>query len=158
MTDKTHISLSLILFFGIFGIAFLFLGVPSLLDHISLRQSETIAEACVTDSDVGYERLARYGNPAHRIRYVLVLNGVDVTRSDFLGRTNLWSEIPKDVWQVATATKRIIVRYDPANPSNNAPACSLPNIWDAITLLGLGTVCLCLALALGWKRIKAGRN
>jgi len=146
---KASIPLLPIVLIGLLGGAFLLLGIPSLADTILLRSSDAEATSRVTDSRIVS---TKYGL-SHEVRYVFAVEGAaDVTRSDFLGRSNLWSTIPEEVWRVATVSKELRVRYLRVMPSRNAPVSGLPSPWDDLTILGLGALIFGFAAFGGWKR------
>jgi hypothetical protein len=146
---KAPIPLLPIVLIGLLGGVFLLLGIPSLADTILLRSSDAEAVARVTDSRIVS---AKYGL-SHEVRYVFAVGGSEkVTRSDFLGRSDLWSTIPEEVWRVATVSKDLPVRYLRVMPSRNAPVAGLPSIWDDLTILGLGGLIFGFAVFAAWKR------
>ena len=151
MSPKRGIPLVPIVLIGLFGLGFVSLGVPGLVDTMRLRSSSSVAEARVTDSRI---LSTKYGL-SHEIRYVFDVAGVGaVTRSDFLGRSDLWSVIPEEVWRTVTETKRIEVRYLPDKVSRSAPVVRLPNPWDDLTVTALGAAPLGFAVFVLWKRWK----
>ena len=141
-----------ILFLGALGVVFVCLGLPSAIDTLALQRSEAVADAQVVDARTV---ATKYGM-SYELRYVFLV-GADhreVKRSDFLGRTDLWSSLPQGTWDLALKSKIVKVRYDLQNPGNNAPAAKLPDLADDLTPVGLGFVLLALAIIGGygwWK-------
>lgn len=126
---------------ALFAVAFIILGALSLQQTVSLWQSESVAIARVVESRTMRKRR---GGTSFEVRYLFspTPGAPEIARSDFLGRTNLWSPLPEPDWQVATDTMRLPVRFDPRHPGNSVPNVSVPTtLADSAALLGLGLVC-----------------
>ena len=145
-TDKTYPKwlIAIILIFGVAGILFTGLAVPQIINDRALRQSEHIVEARVTKWDIEGEE---GGIKKHQIRYTFVVDGAEASFSDATRRKNLWVPVTEDVWHKTKATRTIEVRYDPANIFNNALASDPIKSVDTFVALGLGILCLAIAVA-----------
>lgn len=138
MTDKklpkrTHVAVV-----GLLAVAFLSMGAFGLQETLAVTGSDSVAIGRVVESR---EMTTRFGM-SYDVRYVFspVAGRPEIGRADFTGRSSLWASLPVDLWRTAVTTGQLQVRYDPRNPTNNAPVDSLPSIWDAITPLVLGTI------------------
>lgn len=124
--------------FGVLiALAFTVLGALSLWKTVALLRSESVAVARVVESPTVTKRR---GGVSYEVRYVFApAPGLaEIRRGDFLGRANLWSSLPEQDWQAATAAKQVKVRFEPGDPGNNAPTVSLPGVGDSIIILVLG--------------------
>jgi len=131
------------IFLILLGLAFVGLGVMSLRQTNALLESKSVATAVVTESRISPTKR----ETLYEVRYLLAPNAQTppVGRSDFFGRKDLWSSLPEEEWDQANKTKRLAVRYDPANISNNAPVAQLPKAYDAWAAIGGGgLLLLCL--------------
>ena len=137
-----HVVLSAVL-----GVAFTALGVCGVMQAVALQRSKSVAVARVVESRM---MTTRRGGVSYEIRYRFspAPGSPEIGRSDFLGRSNLWSPLPEADWQAATATNRLSVRFDSSQPGNNAPDVAVPgSLGDSSTLLclgiGLGVAAVC---------------
>lgn len=120
------------------ALAFTAFGAVALLETLALHRSESVTVARVVESRT---LTKQRGGVSFEVRYAFspAPDSPEFGRSDFLGRTNLWSSLPEPDWQAAIATKQLKVRFDPNHPGNNAPDVSLPgSLGDSSTLLFLG--------------------
>ena len=140
--NKTHVVLC-----ALAAVAFTALGGMSFIETLALHRSKAVAVARVVESRT---MTNRRGGVSYEVRYAFAPTpgSPEIGRSDFLGRTNLWSSLPEAEWQAAIATNHLTVRFDPGHPGNNAPDVAIPrSIGDSGTLLalgvGLGLLALC---------------
>ncbi len=134
------------------GLVFFCLGAFELPNTFAVIRSQSVVNARVVDSRV---MATKYGL-SYEVRYAFSLGSAapEFVRSDYLGRSDLWSTLPEDAWREAVATQRLQVRYDPKNPGNNGPDVSLPSVWDSLTPIILGVFILGIAVATGRMRRK----
>lgn len=125
---------------GAMALAFLWLGVNSWHDRQVLEKNGKNIEAHVTGSRRVHDR----GGASHEIRYVFQAeeDGKEHTRGDFLGRSNLWSTLPEEKWLEVHANGRVMIRYVPSHPDNNAPVDHLPGLVDAWAAIIIGAFLL----------------
>jgi hypothetical protein len=131
---------------GLVAVAFTAMGGVSFLETLALHRSTSVAVARVVESRTMRNRR---GGFSYEVRYAFAPSpgAPEIGRSDFFGRTNLWSSLPEADWQAATATNRLAVRFDARNPCNNAPDVAITRgRGDSGTLLGLGIGLALLAL------------
>lgn len=138
LITKRHILCGALL-----GLALMAFGAIDLAKAIALHRSQSVAEARVVGSR---QMIKRRGGVSFEVRYAFspAPGSPEIGRSDFLGRTNLWSSLPEPDWLAATATNQLKVRFDPDYPGNNAPNLSLPKLGDSSIALLLG-VCFCVS-------------
>jgi hypothetical protein len=136
------------LFFGLLGIVFIAFGSIEL-----ARQYELEAEGIEVFANI-YEQQSLQSRKC-RVRYRFGLRNTDTfyTRSDFLGRTDIWSEMPRfdcgEIRNQKAPTLRI--RYLPRDPWVNQPVSEFPsNLFDIYAALVTGVVGLCLAAYFYW--------
>lgn len=137
---------------GLAAAAFTILGALSLQQAVSLRRSESVAIARVIESRTIAKRR---GGTSYEVRYCFspAPGAPEIARSDFLGRTNLWSPLSEPEWRVATDTMQLRVRFDTRHPGNNTPEVSLPdNLKDSAALLLVGLVCAGVAFVAELRR------
>lgn len=79
---------------ALFAVTFIILGALSLQQTVSLWQSESVAIARVVESRT---MRTRRGGTSFEVRYLFspTPGAAEIARSDFLGRTNLWSPLPE---------------------------------------------------------------
>lgn len=142
MTDQKPFAVTKLHVLGtaLASAAFTMLGGFSLHQAVSLRLSESVAIARVVESRA---IPMRRGDTSYEVRYVFSPEpgAPEIARSDFLGRSNLWSPLPEPEWKVATDTMQLPIRYDPRRPGNNTPEVSVPdNLKDSAAMLVLGLI------------------
>lgn len=122
------------------GLVFCGIGIFGLREKAALEKSNSVVDASITESRIMRTKYAL----SHEVRYEFKLtpDSSTHTRGDFLGRSNLWSTLPESDWNKATAEGRLAVRYNPADPENNAPQVAMPKSSDCWTLIVLGGVLL----------------
>lgn len=123
---------------ALLALAFTAFGAIALLETLALHHSESVTVARVIESRT---LTTHRSGVSFEVRYAFspAPDSPEIGRSDFLGRTNLWSSLPEPDWQAASTTKQLKVRFDPNHPGNNAPDVSLPgSLGDSSILLLLG--------------------
>jgi hypothetical protein len=101
------------------GLLLTCIGGPSLLDSLALRRSRSFTDAELVDSRI----MVTKGRMTHEVRYRFSLTGLpgNVTRTDFLRRSDLWSTLSEKA------------------------AAGLPQIEDDLTSVVLGVALLSMA-------------
>lgn len=135
------------------GLVFCGIGIFGLREKAALERSVSVIEATITESRV----MRTKSGLSHEVRYEFkpAPDSPAHTRGDFLGRSNLWSTLPESDWDKATAEGRLAVRYDPADPANNAPQTAMPKSSDCWTVIILGSVLLAGVVLVEMSRRKS---
>ena len=140
-----HISYRGIVVFVLLGLGLMAVGLLSKKQADELSTGNQTIEADVTESKV----TEKSGKKTYQIKYAFKLGSddADVTRSDFLGRKDLWSSLDEADYTAATGSKKIQVRYATANPFNNEPASAgTRSSRDMLAALVAGIVSLALGI------------
>lgn len=134
------------------GIALSLIGIGSQRFHEALKRDGQVIEAKVTEN----QETTKNGNTTYRLRYSFqpTAGGPIVTRKDFLGRSNLWSTLPKPDYDAAVKSGTLQVRYVPSNPGNNAPVAGFPKDADAWVGIGVGALLVLLAVIIWFAQKK----
>ncbi len=150
MTPKKLPTRLHVAFVGLLAVAFIGLGTFGVWETLGVLRSQSVATARVTESR---EMLTRHGL-SYEVRYVFspAAGSPEIRRSDFLGRSDLWSSLPEADWKKAVDSQLLQIRFDPSHPGNNAPVQAPPSIWDSITPLVLGGVLLLIVV--GVERLR----
>jgi hypothetical protein len=147
LPTRTHVAVV-----GLMALIFIGVGAFGLHETLAVIQSPSVATGRVIDSRMNP---TRYGLSCD-VRYVFApaQGQQEVGRSDFLGRSDLWSSLPQDLWKIAVSTGQIVIRFDTNNPTNNAPEAALPGIWDSITPLVIGSFLALVVVGVERMRLK----
>lgn len=122
LPSRRHTMLCALLTLALLG-----LSIPNLLDTITLHRSNGQVDARVIDARTLF---STYGT-SYDVKYVFqsALNSRPIGRKGFI-HDNLWSSLPEAEWKKAVETGNVSVKFDPSNPSNNAPLVQLPSLLD----------------------------
>ncbi|MEK7951541.1 DUF3592 domain-containing protein [Luteolibacter soli] len=123
-------------------------GVFTLPRTIALDRSQSVVTAKVIAEQ---KRPDSRTGPSYDVKYIFSpAPGLpEIGPSDFLGRSLVWVSLPEAAWNEATTTKTLQVKFDPANPANNAPVANRRGIWDNIGMITLGGLLLLITIFAG---------
>lgn len=129
-----------------------FLGIFSLKDELSLEKNSLLIESEVINWRI---HNSKYNKNSHEVQYTFSLpnDPVKYSRGDFMGRKNLWSELPVKLWDETKATKKVTVIYNSKNPWNSKiPGKSrFPDIYTMLILGGFSSL-MCIFAILKLRR------
>jgi len=145
---RTHVA-----FVGLLALAMISFGALDIRKPLAVLRSQSVATARVVEFRT---RLTKWRETLYEVRYVFspAVGSPEIGRTDFLDRSDLWAELPEQDWRVAVASKQLQVRFDPDDPTNNAPVASPPNIWDSIAPIIIGSLLAVGVVAIERKRRK----
>ena len=140
------------------GGAITYLGVVDIAAELRLRSGGDVVEADVLDTRV---MTSRKIGTTHEVLYAFTLpnSPEKYTLSDGTGREGLWTAIPESDWEAARASRKVAVRYLPADPWVSRPVnADAAPLGDPIAGLVIGLLILAPSLLVLVLVLRPGRS